>query len=61
MKVFTFMSVAFLPLTLIASLFGMHAKFPPILGVPNDFWIIILFMIAIELMLLLYMRLKKWI
>ena len=61
MKVFTFMSVAFLPLTLIAALFGMHAKHAPILGHPNDFWVIILFMLAIELLLILYMRLKKWI
>lgn len=61
MKVFTFMSVAFLPLTLVAALFGMHAKHAPILGVPHDFWIIILFMLAIEFALLLFMRLKKWI
>jgi magnesium transporter len=61
MKVFTFMSVAFLPLTLIAALFGMHAKHAPILGHEHDFWIIILFMLAIEMLLILYMRLKKWI
>lgn len=61
MKIFTFMSVAFLPLMLIAALFGMHAKHPPILGTPHDFWIIILCMVVIELILLLYMRVKKWI
>lgn len=61
MKIFTFMSVAFLPLMFIAGLFGMHAKYPPILGNHYDFWIIVIIMVVIELILLLFMRLKKWI
>lgn len=61
MKIFTVMTVAFLPLTFIAGLFGMHAKHSPILGHPHDFALILILMVVIELLLLLYMRLKKWI
>lgn len=61
MKMFTAMTVAFLPLTLIASLFGMHAKSAPILGHPHDFLLIIIMMVVIELLLILFLRLKKWI
>lgn len=61
MKIFTVMTVAFLPLTFIAGLFGMHSKHSPILGHPHDFALILIVMVVIELLLILFMRLKKWI
>ncbi len=61
MKMFTAMTVAFLPLTLIAGVFGMHAKNGPILGHPHDFLLIMILMIVVELLLILFLRLKKWI
>lgn len=61
MKVFTMMTVAFLPLTFIAGIFGMHAKNGPILGHQHDFLLIMILMIVVELLLILFLRLKKWI
>ncbi len=61
MKIFTVLTVGTLPLGLIAALFGMHAKFTPILGMAHDFWIIIGLMVAIELLLFAFMRFKRWI
>lgn len=61
MKMFTAMTVAFLPLTLIAGIFGMHAKNGPILGHPHDFLLIMILMIVVELLLILFLRVKKWI
>lgn len=61
MKIFTVLTVAFLPLTFIASLFGMHTDYEPITGHPHDFWLILIIMLIVELLLLLFMRLRKWI
>lgn len=61
MRIFTVINVAILPLALIAALFGMHAKHPPILGTPHDFWIIIGLMVLVEVLMLLFLRLKRWI
>ena len=61
MKVFTVITVAFLPVTLIAAIFGMHTEFEPLTGSPNDFWIIIALMIAVEVVLFALMKWKKWI
>ncbi len=61
MKIFTTMTVAFLPLTFIAGIFGMHTKHGPILGHPHDFALILLLMVVVELLLILYLRIKKWI
>lgn len=59
MKTFTMMTVAFLPLTFIAGIFGMHAKNAPLLGHAHDFALILLLMFGVELLLILYLRLKK--
>ena len=59
MKTFTMMTVAFLPLMFIAAIFGMHAKNAPILGHAHDFLLIVILMVVVELLLILYLRLKK--
>ncbi len=61
MKTFTVLTVGFLPLTFIAGLFGMHTKYGPILGLEHDFALIIIVMVIVELLLILFMRLRKWI
>ncbi len=61
MKVFTIITVAFLPVTLIAGIFGMHTEFEPITGHPQDFWIIMGLMAMVEGALLLFLKWKKWI
>lgn len=61
MKIFTGISVIILPLTLVAGLFGMHAKYPPILGHGLDFWIIVGIMLVITVVLYIFMRIQKWI
>ena len=60
LKMFTAITVAFLPLTFIAGLFGMHTEFEPIIGMQYDFWIIIGLMLFLEVLLLLFLRAKRW-
>lgn len=60
MKTFTAISVIFLPLTLIAAIFGMHTEYEPLTGHPLDFWIILSIMAVTGLLLIIFMRLKRW-
>lgn len=60
MKTFTAISVVFLPLTLIAAIFGMHTEYEPLTGHPLDFWIILSIMAVTGLLLIIFMRLKRW-
>ncbi|MBU0707614.1 magnesium transporter CorA family protein [Patescibacteria group bacterium] len=41
-KTLTVISVLALPITVVASVFGMNAKHMPFIGNPNDFWILLL-------------------
>jgi len=60
MKVFTAITVILLPLTLITSLFGMHTKYEPIMGMENDFWIVIGLLVIVGVITACIMKLKKW-
>lgn len=60
MKKFTIMAFLMLPLTLVAALFGMNVTDMPIVGDPNDFWIILGMMISAVLVVYLYFRHKEW-
>lgn len=60
MKVLTIMAFVTFPLTLISSVFGMNTKVLPIVGQPNDFWIIIAIMGAIALLFFVFFKYKKW-
>lgn len=60
MKNFTAITVILLPLTLIASLFGMHTENEPIMGHPNDFWIVVCLLVIVGLITAIILRLKKW-
>lgn len=60
MKVLTIMTFITLPLSLVASIFGMNADAMPIVGQPFDFWIITGMMVLISLALFLYLTKKNW-
>lgn len=60
MKILTITNFIFLPLALLAGIFGMNAKNTPIVGHPSDFWILILSMSIIAVLLFLFFKVKKW-
>ncbi len=59
-KILTTISVIILPITLIATIFGMNLQFMPLIDNPFSFWIIILIMITIFSGLVFYFKSKKW-
>ena len=56
LRVLTAFSVAMLPLTLLASVFGMNVPLPGQQGSPSEFWVIVALMAAILLSVLLFFR-----
>ncbi len=60
-KVFTIMSVVFLPPTLIASVFGMNFKYMPFLDTPWGAWLSIALMVLAGLVPLIIFKLKRYI
>jgi magnesium transporter len=62
MRTLTVMSVLTLPVTLIATIFGMNAEGGmPLLGNPNAFWIITGSIALIIIAMLVFFRKKRWI
>ena len=61
MKTLTVVNFIFLPLELIAFVFGMHALGTPLEGNPDAFWIIMAFMVGIVGVLTIYFARKRWI
>ncbi|MFA5879788.1 MAG: magnesium transporter CorA family protein [Candidatus Margulisiibacteriota bacterium] len=59
-KTLTLISVIFLPLTLISSIFGMNIVHIPIVNQPLGFWIILGFMALVLIMMLSIFKSKKW-
>jgi len=60
MKTLTVMAFVILPLSLLASIFGMNAKYMPFIGKEHDFLIILLLMIALTIFMFIFFRSKKW-
>jgi magnesium transporter len=60
MKTFTIMAFLMLPLSLIASVFGMNASHMPVVGNQFDFWIIIGIMTAAIAVLFAFFKYRKW-
>jgi len=60
MKILTIMAFVTFPLVLLTSLFGMNTAYLPIVGKPNDFWIIIGMMMTIAFVLFAIFKFKKW-
>jgi magnesium transporter len=59
LRVLTVFSVVLLPLTLLASVFGMNVDFPGF-GTAEAFWIIVGAMLATMIGLVAFFRLKRW-
>ena len=60
MKLFTVVTVIFLPLTLIVGWYGMNFKFMPELYSPFGYPAVILVSVAIVVWLIWYFKKKKW-
>ncbi len=60
MTLLTIMAFLTFPLSLLAGVFGMNTVDTPILGSPNDFWIITGAMLMLTVAFLLYFKLKRW-
>jgi magnesium transporter len=60
-KVFTIMSVVFLPPTLIASIFGMNYRYIPFLETEWGFWLSLVLMVLAGAVPLIIFKLKRYI
>jgi len=61
MKTLTIMAFITFPLTVFTSTFGMNTINTPIIGSPNDFWIIIVIMLGAVTFMFSFFRYKNWI
>lgn len=59
-KNLTIVASVLLPMSLVASLFGMNTQFNPIAGNPLDFWIVSGLIILFGVGTYLFFRIKKW-
>ena len=59
-KILTVITFAILPLSLIATIFGMNTLTTPIIGTSNDFFIIIGIMLVLTSATFLFFKIKKW-
>ncbi|MDO8523682.1 MAG: magnesium transporter CorA family protein [bacterium] len=60
MRILTIMAFTTIPLTLIASIFGMNTRYLPIVGSPGDFWIITGIMALLAVSFIAYFKYKRW-
>lgn len=60
MKLLTILSVTMLPVTLIASIFGMNTKAMPLADNPLGFWFVLGISMAVVLTMIFYFKSKKW-
>lgn len=60
MKTLTIFSVIVFPLTLLAAIFGMNAKFMPFVEHPLGFWMILGMMVLCSLGMMVFFKSKKW-
>ena len=59
-RALTIISTILLPLTLIASIFGMHLEYLPLSNNPASFLIVMVIMVLIIIFMLALFRLKRW-
>jgi magnesium transporter len=60
MKVLTIIATIFIPLTLVAGLYGMNFKYMPELEWPWGYPFVLLFMLTIGVVMVIYFRRKRW-
>jgi magnesium transporter len=61
MKVLTIIATIFIPLTLVAGIYGMNFRFMPELDIIWAYPVIWVVMICIGLIMVIFFRRKKWI
>jgi magnesium transporter len=61
MKVLTIIATIFIPLTLIAGIYGMNFKYMPELETPWGYPMVYVIMLGVSLVMLMYFRRKRWI
>ncbi|MBI5005460.1 MAG: magnesium transporter CorA family protein [Candidatus Lloydbacteria bacterium] len=61
MKTLTVMAFVTFALMLISSIFGMNTKILPIVGMPNDFWVIIIGIALATVSMFIFFKHKRWI
>lgn len=59
-KTLTVMAFTAVPLTLIASVFGMNTEYMPFVESPHGFWIILFLMLVAGVCLYAYFKIKRW-
>lgn len=60
MKVLTIIATIFIPLTLIAGIYGMNFRFMPELEMSVGYPIVLLIMLSIGVLMIFYFRKKRW-
>ena len=60
MKTFTMLALLTFPLTLIATVFAIDAVSRPIIGRPNDFWIVVGILLSTVLVMLVFFKYRRW-
>lgn len=60
MKTLTIMAVAAMPMTLVASVFGMNIAHMPLVGEPYGFYLVLGLMVIAALLFFLFFKIKKW-
>lgn len=60
MNKLTIMAFVTFPLMLISSIFGMNTHILPIVGLPNDFWVIMGMMAFATFTMFIFFKRKKW-
>jgi magnesium transporter len=60
MKVLTIIATIFIPLTLVAGIYGMNFEFMPELHIKWAYPLVLLFMLGVGIAMLFYFKKKKW-
>ncbi len=60
MKVLTIITVVISPLAFVTALFSMNTRYIPLVGAPNDFWVVFGILLGVFFAMIAYFRYKKW-
>lgn len=60
MKILTMISSVLLPLTFVASIYGMNNMNLPLTNYPHSFWIIMACMLCMGILMIFYFKKRKW-
>jgi magnesium transporter len=60
MKNLTIMTFLTAPLAVMVNLFSMNAIDTPILGKPNDFWIVVFIMLGFAILMFVFFKARRW-